>query len=1048
MSSHLRPSTQTAPGIIERPRLLQKLRAVREYKLTLISAPPGYGKTTVAAQFARQSSYPVAWHTVEERERDVPNLHAQALAALSVIAPGIQQLPPTYGYTPGELASVIAEYLRTALPGDFIYILDDVQHLVGSPAAEAWVRSLVALAPPSCHLILISRALPDLPLAEMIARREVLAIGQQELRFTPQEVEDLAGEMLGSDGPRTDVEDLTTRLEGWPAGTVLALHPLPADLERAMLSGGEGPEALFDALAELMLRAQPPDLRDFLLASSTLLRLSPELCSAALQLPNSARQLAEAQNRSLFLSRIPGGLAYHRLFRTFLQQQLKASNPRLFASLHARAAHWFEERDQLEAAFDHFISAGLFERAAVLAERVAQAYFAQGKVETLLEWSDKLSQTSVQIPRLLHACACIHTDRYEYAPAEAELREAEAVFADQKDSSGISLVRLQQAYIDLQRGDYRQAVSLAEALARLPPGAANVRGRALRVLGIARIHLGELNAAVEHLEEALPLFRADGNAYTLANLLQDLEVAYTRSGRFTDAVACLQEVVALRRSLGSAGGLAAALNNLGYYYHQQSSYREAMTTYQEGLSIIARVPSRRVESALLWNLADLQRDRGAFDEADQLYNKALELIGNAEPFLHTVVLISASTHCRWQGNLDKALSLAEEAAALANRHNLALERITTQAAIWAARAQMDDPGLAVEHLEALAEQLRQQNNQIKLLQLLGLLAHAALLCGDSPHAEQALQLAMDVVQERGSAQTLAAEIWHTPQLAAFVMNEFPAHELLLRDLESLREAQVQPIYKAQPDSRRTADETYSLRVLTLGQEIIERDGQRIHSSEWRATTARELFLYLLFAGPQSREQISLIFWPDSSSRRVRSSFHTTLYRIRQALGENVITFDDGLYRINPDLDTWCDANELESLTLQARLLSPHDARTEDLWRRAVKLYRGEFLMALDTDWVLPRREAMQQAFIEALVGLGECKRVRKDIRGAIEAFKRAVDVDPYREDIHRSIMNCYAELGEKKHILAHLRELRELLFNDLAIEPAPETIALAETLLN
>ncbi len=74
--------------------------------------------------------------------------------------------------------------------------------------------------------------------------------------------------------------------------------------------------------------------------------------------------------------------------------------------------------------------------------------------------------------------------------------------------------------------------------------------------------------------------------------------------------------------------------------------------------------------------------------------------------------------------------------------------------------------------------------------------------------------------------------------------------------------------------------------------------------------------------------------------------------------------------------------------------------------------------------------------------------MRKDIRGAIEAFKRAVDVDPYREDIHRSIMNCYAELGEKKHILAHLRELRELLFNDLAIEPAPETIALAETLLN
>src|SRR5439155_13070009 len=171
----------------------------------------------------------------------------------SFIAPEIQQLPPTYGYTPGELAAVIAEYLRTTVPEDFVYVLDDVQHLIGSSAAEAWLRSLVALAPTSCHLILISRALPDLPLAEMIARREVLAIGQQELRFTPQEVEDLANEMLGSDLPKaTNVEELAARLEGWPAGTVLALHPLPSDLERAMLSGGEGPEALFDALADLM----------------------------------------------------------------------------------------------------------------------------------------------------------------------------------------------------------------------------------------------------------------------------------------------------------------------------------------------------------------------------------------------------------------------------------------------------------------------------------------------------------------------------------------------------------------------------------------------------------------------------------------------------------------------------------------------------------------------------------------------------------------------------------------------------------------------------
>ncbi len=1031
-------------GIISRRRLLEKLEAVWEHKLTLISAPPGYGKTTLVAQFARHPPFPVAWHTVEERERDVPNLSAHSIAVLKQIVPAVQNLPPTYGYESSELAVLLTEAMRTA--GRFAYIIDDVQLLAGSPAAEAWLRTLVDKLPPTVNLILLSRILPDLPLAEMIARREVLAIGQHELRFTSEEIKQLPGASLYG----TDADALADRLEGWPAGIVLALHPLPSDLERAMLSGGEGPEALFDALADLMLQSQPPDLRDFLLASSTLPRMTPELCSAALRIPNSGEWLAEAQTRGLFLTRTSGGLVYHRLFRSFLQRRLKDSSPDLFGYLHSRAGQWFEEQNLIDEAIDHFLEARATGRAAALAEKVAQSYFALGKVETLLNWGVRLGRAGASVPRLYHTCAMIHTDRYEYGSALAELEDAEAQFAARDDQIGLVEVHLQSALIKLQRGEYRDAVDVAsELVPRLSPnnpGLDRLRARAMSTMGMALLFLGEITEAATHLEEALPLYRADGNAYALSQILQDMEIAYNRLGRFDEAVACLQEVVALRRSLGGSAALALALNNLGYHYHLQGDYAQALAIFQEGLTVADRASNRRAESYLRWSLGDLQRDRSAFEDAQKNYNRALESNGGSEPHLRCAILISLSKLLRWQGEIEGAKAKAEEAVALAQAHDIAHERALAQAALWIARAQLGQFEDAAHGLARLAEHFGTHNSLIELTQVLGLQAHVALLSGDTAIASQILMQAVGVGQNRRSIQTLIAEIGHAPALEALVTEHPARFEPLMRGLKQLRDAQPKEQVSASVGRGESGKYTYTLRIWTLGQESIVRDVEHIPVAEW--TTAREVFLYLLFNGRQSRERISLVFWPENSTRRVRSNFHTTLYRIRQALGENVITFQDGLYLVNPDLDLWCDATQFEQLTVQARLLSSGDAHTEDMLRRAVELYRGEFLPSLDAEWVVPRRESLQEAYIEALISLGKCKRARHDNKGALEALRQALEVDPYREDAHRCIMECYFDLGEKKRIVDHLQGLRIRLRKDLAIEPSEETLTHAARLMN
>lgn len=1045
------PSSSVQGGItsqgsnnIERPRLLQRLQSTLDHKLTLITAPPGFGKTTLVAQLIRTVQLPVAWQTIDERSRDLPNLYSQAINALSVTLPSIRQLAPPYGYSAGELATLIANHLVENLTGELVYVLDDVHWLAGAAPAETWLRSLVTTLPPACHLILASRTLPRLPLVEMIARGEVLAIGLDELRFTPTEIGELGTALLGVRPAEDRIKQLLARLEGWPAGTILALQPLPPELEQTALSGEGGPEALFEALARITLQAQPLGVRNFLLASSTLTRLTPEACTEALGLSNSIQMLAEIQARNLFVTRAAGALVYHTLFRTFLQTALKEADQDTFTDLHTRAAHWFETNDQPDEAFDHYLRAELPTAAAALSEHLAVAYFAQNRVETLLTWNNQLRGYAVPAPRLAFRCAMIYTDRYEYAAAEERLREAEANRQPEQADVSLAAIHIQYGQINVQRGNYQQAVDYVSDLMESEP---SIRGRVLNILGMAALQIGHTEQAIQNFEAALPFYRSFADNYVQSQLLQSLASAYWRAGRLTDALAAFQEIVAVQRSLSGTGPLALALTSLGYVYHHLGDYKHAVATFQEGLSAIAGFRNRRAEGYLLFNLADVRRDQGEMEEALDLYNQALNAVGDSEPSLTCTILCGIATLHRWQDQIPDAVAAAQAADKLAQKHSIGMEGRTARIALSAARTNVD-PVATLQALDLVTVEFENQGERFELLPALGLCASAALLIQHLDTAEHYLDKALKLTQAIGTAVPLAIEILHVPALDTFIRQKARKYGAIVTAVDQLRLLQTRTDQSMQAEAL-MPNQIYSLRIITLGQARIICDGKSISTSEWRPA-ARDLFLYLVFTKEAARDQICLSFWPDSSPKRARDSFHTTMYRIREVLGENVILLHDsgdgGVYAINPDINLWCDAYELEALAAQARVLPPSDARTEDLWRRAVGLYNGEFLPTLDFDWAVEYRELLHDAYVESLVGLGRCIQARGNYREAIEIFKRALKIEPYREDIHQAIMMCHVVNGAKHKAMAQLNQLRTLLRKDLGIGPSKETLQLAKTL--
>ena len=1030
----------------DRYALRDVLENIPHHRLTIVSAPPGYGKTTAIARFVRDKDLPTAWHSLHERERDLPALFWHSLQALEFVAPGISRFAGDIS-TPDECASYIANYLREHLHHHIIYVIDDLHYLAAAPQVERWLRELVRRLPANCHLVLISRALPDLPLAELIAKGDVLAIGQEQLKFSIQDANNLAVQ-VGLDLSDDALKARVQHLEGWPVGVAMSLRPLPEDLQIGLLRGSGGPEALFDALADGILRSLPPIMSDFLLTSSIVSRITPEICADVLDLPRSTNIMTDVVRRNLFVSQVSGGLMLHRLFRNFLQRRLQESDPQRYKMLHMNAGNWFRREHQDDDAFHHFIAAERIDEALNIVEHTHSAYYQQGNMETLLRWRAILDDYAERLPQFIYTCAMILTDRYLYVDAMSELNCAEAGFELRAEPMWVAEVRLQRAMIHIWRADYNAARALAVPIANDATLKETTVGRANHLLALVELAIGDIPVAIELLEQILPLFERKNDNYYVSGVLQDLSVAYTRSGDMASASHCLQRLVAIRRVLGQTNALALALNNLGYHYHQIGDYDLALATLEEGIKIIAQTTNHRAESYIRWTMGDLQRDLANENEALRLYDNAYELSSRVEPSLQQSISLSMATLYRWHGDYSLAARLTRdllEELGTSEEQNTATYSLVMANNLMLNTVDNDFSKIHTD-LNLLLDSLADQPIASEYVQIALLAASVALLNDDEEQALRHLCECVTACDQGIARSTIAAEIVNTPLLSEFVLRK-PELKSLQTAIQRLKTARLSLSTSTPSENVTVVSEiTYSVRVLTLGDESVECDGVPVTTADWRSSRAKEFFLYILFEGARSREELSLVFWPDSSSSRVRSNFHTTLYRARRALGENVIVFENDLYRINPDVSIWCDALVFQSYIRQAQMLSYSDVRADDLYRKVVDYYRGEFLPALDAEWIIPHREAFSELFINALIGAGHCARSRQDFSEAITLFKKALKVDPYREEAYRALFTCYAGMGELNHVLKQYNVMSAIFESELGIPPSPETHAYVQQL--
>lgn len=615
-------TTKLAPplapsGHRERSRVSRSLdRALDDrVRLTLVVGPPGYGKTVAVAGWLESRQVPRAWLSLDAGDDDSARFVrylASALATPRPAAPGAcaRLFGPSATPAPELAAATVLEAIGVS-DEPFVLVLDDY-HVVRAQAIHTLVGFLIEHAPPFCHIVLLSREDPPLPLARLRAHGRLVELRAEDLRYTAEE----AASFFADTGPALSADELQRlvgRTEGWVAAMQLASLGLTrADDPARVIGAFEGMQRhVLDYLADEVVGRIDEGLRTFLVRTSIVDRFSAQLCEQLTGRTDAAALLRQAERSHLFVVALDEErhwYRYHGLFADYLRSRLTEPER---GELHIRAADWYRGAGLPRDAIPHLHAAGAFDDAARLIEREARPAFEAGEHVTLLRWLDALppEQTAEHADLVAWgAWALFNTGQLAAADARAERHLAAT--SDRGPAEG----RLLALRALLQTVMGPDAESLARAGLELVGDDTFFRSSCLQALGLASLARGELPAAVEGLTVAFELIRHAGPAVAFAGVTP-LSQALLAAGRRRDAERLCHELL---EEYGFADGRVPAMGwyldvVLGMLRYEANDVAEARRLMDRGFEAAGRFRVGR--TTVEWAVPDLALARRADGDA-------------------------------------------------------------------------------------------------------------------------------------------------------------------------------------------------------------------------------------------------------------------------------------------------------------------------------------------------------------------------------------------------------------------------------------------------
>ncbi len=855
------------PNSVVRPRLLARLNDGLHHKLTLISAPAGFGKTTLASAWLARCGRPAAWLSLDSADNDPNRFLAYLIAALQAIAPtiGVDVMGLLQSSQPPTIDTLLPTLLNeiATMPQPAILVLDDYHLLDAAPIDQA-LAFLVEHLPPALHLVIVTREDPQLPMARLRARGHLTELRAADLRFTPTEATTFLAEVMHLDLSPADIAALEARTEGWITGLQLAALSMQGqqDTSGFIRAFAGDHRYILDYLVDEVLQRQPAATRSFLLQTSILERLYGPLCDAVTGQAGGSMRL-EALHRGNFfvipLDDTRHWYRYHHLFAEVLVAHLRAEQPDDIALLHQRASAWYEQHNLVADAIRHAFAAEDFVHAANLIERVWQALRQSRQDATLLGWLSAIpGQVLDHRPTLSVAYAhvllangvfegveerlraaeqCLNTQAAERAKSGDPATEAERSTGDTAASHQLpGTIAIARAGLALARGDVPATVTYAQQAFDLAPADEYLlRGAANGFLGLAAWARGDLAAAHDIFAQGMAMLQQAGNIADVINGTITLATIRMAQGHLRDAMRTYERGLQLATAYGDSAprGTADLYVGMSELMLEQGNLQAAMQLLQQSTNLgeHAGFPQNRYR----WHvaMARIHEVEGALDSALTQLDEAEHLY--MSDFSPNVRPIAALRVRVWiaQGRLAEALSWAREQGLSIQDSPSFLrefEHITLARVLLAhAQHQRDERSLSevaslLERLERAAEAGERTGSLIEILLVEALVYQAQ---GNLAAALRPLARALALAAPEGYTQSIIRE---GPAMAELLIKMAGGHpkEYIHRLLAAFGEHEyehaspsiAQPL--VEPLSERELDVLRLLRTELSGPEIARR----------------------------------------------------------------------------------------------------------------------------------------------------------------------------------------------------------------------------------
>ncbi|MEK6220872.1 MAG: tetratricopeptide repeat protein, partial [Chloroflexota bacterium] len=881
------------PDLVRRPRLLSFFDTLLDFKLFIISAQAGYGKTSLLVDMIDQSEIPACWLSIDDLDRDPHRFLAHFIEAISHRFPDFGKKSraalnsSNRNLDVQNIANTIINEAFETIDEHFTLILDDY-HLVDSvDLIEHFINQFIQDMHENIHIIIASRKIVNIPdITLLVARGQVDGLDFSDLAFQVNEVQSLLQQNYHIHLKENVVAELIKETEGWITGLLLSTKTVWQSLtDKSRVTRTSGVD-VYEYLAKQVLDQQPPVIREFLLYSSLLEEFNSELCTVVLGEPPGdltwQQMIDEILQKNLFVIPIEGEeiwLRYHHLFRDFLQAQFSAENPEKVDGVLLALADEYTIRQEWEKAYALYRRTGGTDAGADFIEKVNQPLWDAGRILLLEQWLNALSPAELTSrPILLARKATISCEQGDIERGFDYFSQAEKIFSRTANKTELARVYANRASWQYVQGNYMAALEDVDNTLNITGYKKSMRriwAEATKAQGASLASLGHLNEGIKYLHKALSANEELGLDNNAASCCIDLGMFLKINGDYEAAIKIYRKGIAYYKKVNNTASYATQLNNLGVHYHFLGNLEDAKSTLEESLILAKNIRRPRLESAVLASMGDLYLDLDATEAAESAYLQAQNIENaNSNNFLNSYLALAQVKISRIQNNNTKVTQqLNKISIDIDEQTSITIRGMINQEYGALAESQSNHKE-AIRYYEIAVRIFSDGGLKSETAQAKICLAYAWYNAGEVGKAIDALKQAFKITNKLNNYYPLIPLGQKRIDLLDHA-KEFPETKM---DAERLI-SKIEEFNTKLPALRQAIRQTPSLipfapprlTIQSFGREQVIKDGQVITAPEWKnRKNVRDLF-FLLLAYPEglSKEEIGLHFWPDVPQTKLK-----------------------------------------------------------------------------------------------------------------------------------------------------------------------------------